>query len=65
MSSTPIFDRLNSERGYEQMVRWTPPAFVWGPRYVVALDKQPADVTKPAPEVMTLSGAPYGGPTQE
>jgi hypothetical protein len=59
--STPIFDQLNSERGYERMVRWTPPVFQWF-RPVVQLDKQP--VTKPALEVQTLSGAPYGGPTQ-
>lgn len=65
MSNTPIFDRINAERNYESLVRWTPPAFAWGPRYVVALDKQPVDVTKPASEVQTLSGAPYGGPTRE
>jgi hypothetical protein len=61
--STPIFDRLNEEQNYENLVRWTPPAFVWGARYVVQLDKQP--VIKPAPGVQTLGGAPYWGPTQE
>jgi len=62
--STPIFDQLNAERGnvYERLVRWTPPAFQWF-RPVVQLDKQP--VIKPAPEVQTLSGAPYWGQTRE
>lgn len=60
--STPIFDRLDAERGYNNLVRWTPPAFTWF-RPVVQLDKQP--VVQPAPEVRTLGGAPYGGPTQE
>lgn len=59
--STPIFDRLDAERGYDQMVRWRVPAFQWF-RPVVQLDKAP--VAKPAPEVQTLSGAPYWGPTQ-
>lgn len=72
-SNTPIFDSIDAERGYESLVRWTPPAFVWGPRFVVQLDKQPQDMSdtsetiwfKPALEVQTLSGAPYGGPTRE
>lgn len=59
MSDSPIFSQLNIEfaakgAAYEDLVRFSTPAFFWGSRFVVQLDKQPMPALPTVGETFSL-----------